>query len=68
MNFCGNDPAMQYYRGKAIRHDRQEEEITIPSKQQPIKRIGRILFYPLMLFFWILQVLIHKSVEEDIYV
>lgn len=56
---------MQYYRGNAIHHDQQEQEHHLPQKQHPIKRLGRILFYPLVLFIWILQIFVHKSMEED---
>jgi len=57
---------MQYYRGSALPEERLAGSAEQERNTSAIQRIGKVFLYPIMLIFWIIQDVIHKSVEEDV--
>lgn len=55
---------MQYYKGNALRQKQQTEELQPVVRASFPEKAFRLLVFPGLLIFWILQNLIHKSVED----
>jgi hypothetical protein len=56
---------MQYYKGNAFQNEAEECQI-IRERSSFFYRIGKALLYPFMLIFWMLEEMVHKSVEDDV--
>lgn len=55
---------MQYYKGNAFQNE-AEGSGSIRERSSFPYRIGKALLYPFMLIFWMVEEMIHKSVEDD---
>ena len=63
-DLCQNPSHMQYYKGNALREKQQTEPLQTVVRVSFPEKAFRLLVFPGMLIFWILQRVIHKSVEH----
>jgi hypothetical protein len=61
---CPNGTMMQYYKGNALQDETAFKEEPHERHAPFFQRFWRLLLFPFMLIFWIIQDIIHKSVEE----
>jgi hypothetical protein len=56
---------MQYYKGNALQEEGMLKNQPEERNVSVIQRTGKLFMFPFMLIFWIIQDVVHKSVEDD---
>jgi hypothetical protein len=62
---CKKSWLMQYYKGGALQEEGRLEGQSDVRNSSVVQRTGKVFLFPFMLVLWIVQDIIHKSVEDD---